>query len=212
MTRSAEHERRRDDGDQDVHGSRISPLLRVVDRKAKILACPPGRSNRRCETTWRTSIVAAVNDLAELARLLRSSSDAENPSADELRALLERARRIAVVGLSRSPQKPARAVPAYLSAKGYDIVPINPRAERLLGRSAYAKLGDVHDPVDMVLVFRPSAEAGAVVREASARPERPAIWLQEGIRADPEIAAARAAGLTCVQDLCAYHVHRALHA
>lgn len=146
----------------------------------------------------------------ELARLLAASSDAENPSPAELEALLERVRRIAVVGLSRSPEKPARAVPAYLAARGYEIVPVNPHAGRLLGRRAYARLEDVQEDLDMVLVFRPSAEAAAVVREAALRPERPAIWLQEGIRADAEVAAARAAGIVCVQDLCAYHVHRAL--
>jgi uncharacterized protein len=64
--------------------------------------------------------------------------------------------------------------------------------------------------VDMVVIFRPSDQAGPFVDEAAARPERPAIWLQEGIRADPEVAAARAAGITAVQDLCTYLVHRAL--
>jgi predicted CoA-binding protein len=98
-----------------------------------------------------------------------------------------------------------------LAAKGYEIVPINPHAERMLGQPVYARLADVPGPVDMVLVFRPSTEAGAVVNEAAARRERPAIWLQEGIRADAEITAARAAGITAVQDLCSYKVHRALH-
>jgi predicted CoA-binding protein len=64
----------------------------------------------------------------------------------------------------------------------------------------------------MVLVFRPSADAGAVVSDAARRPERPAIWLQEGIRADAEAAAARAAGQVVVQDLCAFKVHRAVTA
>jgi predicted CoA-binding protein len=50
------------------------------------------------------------------------------------------------------------------------------------------------------------------VAEAAARPERPAIWLQQGIRADPEIRAAREAGLIAVQDMCSYRVHRALFA
>lgn len=157
------------------------------------------------------SILAAVDNLAEVQLLLRDSSDGENPTAEALRDLLGRVERIAVVGLSRSPEKPARRVPSYLAAKGYEIVPINPHAERMLGQPAYARLADVPGPVDMVLVFRPSAEAGAVVSEAAARPERPAIWLQEGIRADAEISAARAAGITAVQDLCSYKVHRALH-
>jgi hypothetical protein len=152
-----------------------------------------------------------VNDKPELLQLLRASSDPDNPAPEVLRDLFERIERIAVVGLSRFPEKPARRVPSYLAANGYDIVPINPHAERILGKQVYARLADVPDPVDMVLVFRPSAEAGAVVTVAAARPERPAIWLQEGIRANAEVAAARAAGITCAQDLCSYRVHRALY-
>lgn len=117
---------------------------------------------------------------------------------------------MAVVGISRFPEKPARRVPAYLAAKGYEIVPVNPSADRILGRQAYARLDDVADPVDIVLIFRPSEQAGAFVRAAAARPERPAIWLSEGIRADAEIAAAREEGIMAVQDLCAYKAHRAL--
>jgi len=153
-----------------------------------------------------------VNDLTEVEDLLRHASDAHNPGADALRDLLGRVERIAVVGISRSPEKPARRIPSYLAAKGYDIIPVNPHAERILGKPVYERLADVTDPVDMVLVFRPSAEAADVVREAAARPERPAIWLQEGIRADEAVAEARAAGLTVVQDLCSYKVHRALDA
>jgi predicted CoA-binding protein len=155
-------------------------------------------------------ILAAVNELDEVRQLLGASSDPHNPAAEALQSLLERVNRIAVVGLSRSPEKPARRIPSYLAAKGYDIVPVNPHADRILGKPAYARLADVPGAVDLVLIFRPSEEAGAVVAEAAARPERPAIWLQEGIRADADIEAARAVGLTAVQDLCSYKVHRAL--
>ena len=151
-----------------------------------------------------------MDDLAELRALLRSSSDRENPTAEELRELFDQVQRIAVIGLSRFPEKAARRVPSYLAANGYEIVPINPNAERIFGQHAYPALADVPGKVDMVVIFRPSEEAGAFVRAASSRPERPAIWLQQGIRADEEIAAARAAGITAVQDLCTYLVHRAL--
>lgn len=151
-----------------------------------------------------------MDRLAQLRRLLADSSDPRNPSAEELMTLFERLQRIAVVGISRDPAKAARRVPSYLAAQGYDIVPVNPSADRILGKTAFAKLSDVTEPVDMVVVFRPSAEAASVVREAVARPERPAIWLQEGIRADDAVNEARRAGLVVVQDLCSYKVHRAL--
>lgn len=150
-----------------------------------------------------------MNTPAELLRVLDESSDRANPGAEEIRELLERARRIAVVGLSRSPEKPARRVPAYLAAKGYEIIPVNPNTDRILGQQAFARIEDVPGPLDIVLIFRPSAEAGAFVRAAAARPERPTIWLSEGIRADAEVSRARAEGITAVQDLCAYKAHRA---
>jgi hypothetical protein len=151
-----------------------------------------------------------ADSLTEVRRELAESTDGENPSAEELRKLFNRIRTIAVVGLSRFPEKPARRVPSYLAAKGYEVIPVNPNAERILGKAAYSTLTDVPAPVDLVLVFRPSDEAGRFVDEAVARPDQPAIWLQSGIRADEEIAAARAAGRLAVQDLCAFRVHRAL--
>lgn len=151
-----------------------------------------------------------MEPLSGLRRLLADSSDPANPSAEALRDLLARTRRIAVVGISRFPEKPARSVPAYLAARGYEIVPVNPHADRVLGRVAYPRLQDVPGPVDMVMIFRPSDQAGAFVRDAAARPERPAIWLSEGIRADADVGAARAQGLMAVQDLCPYKAHKAV--
>lgn len=151
-----------------------------------------------------------MDTLAALRRLLAASSDPDNPSAEVLQELFQRMHRLAVIGLSRDPAKAARRVPSYMAAKGYEVVPVNPFAERILGRDAHDTISDVPDPVDVVVIFRPSAEAGAFVQEAARRPERPAIWLQQGIRADPEIGAARREGLLAVQDLCMYQVHRAL--
>jgi predicted CoA-binding protein len=152
-----------------------------------------------------------VDRLTELRRILERSSDRANPSAEALRDLFDTVERIAVVGLSRFPEKAARRVPSYLAAKGYDVVPINPHADRIFGKQVYRRLSDVPGRLDMVVVFRPSQEAGAIVAEAAARTDRPAIWLQQGITAAQEIAAARAGGATAVQDLCAFEVHRALN-
>ena len=151
-----------------------------------------------------------MKTLLEVKRELQASSDPDNPTAEELRTILETVERIAVIGLSRHSEKPARRVPSYLAAKGYEIIPVNPNADRILGQMAYDRIQDVKEPVDMVLIFRPSDQAGRFVEAAAARPERPVIWLQSGIRADREAAAARAAGLTVVQDLCSYRIHRAL--
>lgn len=149
-------------------------------------------------------------DRAALEAVLEESGDPHNPGADEIHDLVRRTISIAVVGMSRDPSKLARRIPSYLAAKGAEIIPVNPYAERILGKVVRRSLMDVTDPVDMVLVFRPSEVAGKVVEAAAARAERPIIWLQEGIRADHEAAEARAAGLSVVQDLCLYKVHRAL--
>lgn len=151
-----------------------------------------------------------MSELSHLNRLLRDSADRDNPPPEIIRDALAESRVIAVVGLSRDPTKAARRVPSYLSTKGYDVIPVNPFADRILGRQAAASLGGVADPVDLVLVFRPPEEAGEVVDEAAARPERPVIWLQEGIQAPDAVERARASGRTVVQDLCIFKSHRAL--
>ncbi|MFW5904628.1 MAG: CoA-binding protein [bacterium] len=149
-------------------------------------------------------------ELARLAHLLRQSDDPENPDPEALRELLSHVRVVAVVGLSREPTKAARRVPSYLAAKGFDVIPVNPFADRILGRTARAHLDQVPEAVDLVLVFRPSDEAGQVVMDAVERPEEPAIWLQEGILAPEATRKAREAGRTVVQDLCIFKVHRSL--
>jgi predicted CoA-binding protein len=149
-------------------------------------------------------------DRARVARVLAGSSDPDNPGPDEILRIVRGVSRIAVVGASRDPTKAARRVPAYLAANGVEIIPVNPNATRILGRQVRATLNDVTEPVDLVLLFRPSDQVGPFVSQAAGRPERPVIWLQEGIRADAEVAQARALGLTVVQDLCIFKVHRLL--
>ena len=145
-----------------------------------------------------------------LTAVLRSSGDPENPGPEEMRALIRRTETIAVVGMSRDPMKAARRIPSYLAAMGAQILPINPLAGRMLGKPARRCLEDVTEPVDMVLIFRPSAQVAPFVRAAAARPEKPIIWLPEGVRDDVAAGEARAAGLTVIQDLCIYRVHRAM--
>jgi predicted CoA-binding protein len=151
-----------------------------------------------------------MGSLEELRQILKASNDPDNPDAEGLRDIMETVQSIAVVGISRNPEKAARRVPSYLASKGYEIVPVNPFVDEIFGQEAKDSLAEVTDPVDMVLVFRPSEEAAEILKEAADRPERPVIWLQEGIQADTEAGEARARGLRVVQDLCTFKVHRAL--
>jgi predicted CoA-binding protein len=151
-----------------------------------------------------------MDSLEGLQSLLDESGDRDNPGPEEIKELMESIRSIAVVGISRDPEKPARRVPAYLASKGYDVIPVNPFIDEILGKKAKGSLQDVFEPVDMVLVFRPSGEAAKIAETAMGRDERPIIWLQKGIRNDEVAAVARGLGFTVVQDLCTYEVHKAL--
>lgn len=183
-----------------------------MSHRRAAVATHTGYGDARCRCGTRSARLSSppVDTLTDLNRLLETSSDEDNPSAEDLVRLLGSLPHIAVVGLSRNPEKAARRVPSYLAAKGFDVIPVNPHADRLLGRPSYATLSDVPAPVDLVLIFRPSDEAGAFIGEAMTRPDRPAIWLQTGIRAEPEVRDARSEGRMVIQDLCIFRVHRLL--
>jgi uncharacterized protein len=116
---------------------------------------------------------------------------------------------IAVVGLSRDPAKAAHSIPKTLQAAGFRVLPVNPFAEELLGERVYQKLLDIPEPVELVLVFRPSEEAAAIAQQAVAI-EAKALWLQLGIESEKARRIAEAAGLLFVEDRC-IGVERAVH-
>ena len=128
---------------------------------------------------------------------------------DELRSILEYDR-VAVVGCSSTPGKAAHDIPSYLDRQGYEIVPVNPYADEILGKKAYDSLAEVPGEIDIVDVFRPSEEAGGIVDEALDREDVKVIWLQLGIRDDEAAARAEKAGRQFVQDRCMKPEHQRL--
>lgn len=132
---------------------------------------------------------------------------------DDLRAILE-LETIAVVGCSRQPGKPAHDVPRYLQEQGYEIIPVNPFADEILGKPAYESLERVEESIDLVDVFRPSEEVPVVVDHVLERLEAcgdvEALWLQLGIRHDEAATRAAEAGLDVVQDRCLKVEHQRL--
>jgi predicted CoA-binding protein len=124
-------------------------------------------------------------------------------SPDDLAALVLQARTIAVVGLSPKPERPSNGVASYLQRKGYDIVPINPGHDRILGARCYPTLAAAAQDhqIDIVNVFRRSEMAGGVVDQAIVIQPR-LIWLQEGVRDDAAATRAAAAGIPIVMDRC----------
>lgn len=108
---------------------------------------------------------------------------------------------IAVVGVSRDPSKAAHSVPRALQAAGYRIIPVNPHAETLLGEKVYADLKEIPEPVEVVLVFRPSSDTPPIARQAVAIGAK-ALWLQLGITSPEARSIAQDAGLAFVEDHC----------
>ena len=120
-----------------------------------------------------------------------------------LRMILRRTRIIAMVGASPHWNRPSYFVMKYLQAKGFRVIPVNPKAagETILGETCYASLGDVPVPVDMVDVFRTSDAAPGIVEDAI-RLGAKVVWMQIGVRHGEAAAKAEAAGLTIVMNRC----------
>ena len=121
---------------------------------------------------------------------------------------------IAVVGCSTTAGKAAHEIPAYLQRHGYEIHPVNPYADTVLGEPAVDSVSEVEAAIDLVNVFRPSEEVAGIVDETLARhnaeDDIEAIWLQLGIIDDDALADAEAAGLTTIQDRCMKVEHQRL--
>jgi predicted CoA-binding protein len=133
----------------------------------------------------------------------------DRPPLSELRRICAETATIAVVGASPDPSKKAHAVPAYLQAQGYRIIPVNPRRDEIFGEAAYPTLLEVPEPVDAVDVFRPAPEAAMLAEQAVAIGAK-VLWLQQGIASDEAAAIATAAGMTVVMDTCMGSMHAKL--
>ena len=113
---------------------------------------------------------------------------------------------IAVVGLSSDASRASNSVSRYMQSRGYRIIPVNPNETSVLGEKAYARLEDIHEPIDLVDIFRRSEEAGQHVDEAIRLGAR-GVWLQEGVIDEQAARRALDAGLDVVMDLCILKEH-----
>jgi uncharacterized protein len=126
----------------------------------------------------------------------------DGQSDDTIRAILTGTRRIAVVGASDKTWRPSHGVFGFLLARGYDATPVNPLlADRSVhGRTVVARLEDAM-PLEMVDIFRASANAGAAV-DAAIRLGARTVWMQLGVVDEAAAERARAAGIAVVMDRC----------
>lgn len=119
----------------------------------------------------------------------------------ELAQILRESRTIAVIGLSPKAARPSHQVATYLLEAGYEVIPVNPGHDQILGLRAYSDLTAVPGPVDIVDIFRNPQEVPAIVDSAIAIGAK-VVWMQLGIVHEQAAAKARAAGLTVVMDRC----------
>lgn len=128
---------------------------------------------------------------------------AQGAPSDEIREILLRYRRLAVVGLSPRPSRPSYRVAAHMRAAGYDITPVNPRCDEVFGIPCVPDLAAAAelDPIEIVDIFRRPEEIPAVVDEAIAVGAK-VIWMQLGLVHEQAGASARDAGLQVIMDRC----------
>ncbi|BCJ85778.1 CoA-binding protein [Effusibacillus dendaii] len=127
----------------------------------------------------------------------------QNPDDRVMRDLLREAKTIAVFGISDNPSRPSYEVAEYIQSQGYEVVPINPRLDSVLGRKAYPNLLELEGPVDIVDVFRRSEEIPQVVDQVLQMKQKPkAVWIQLGIVNDEQCERLQQAGITAIQDAC----------
>jgi len=122
-------------------------------------------------------------------------------TAYERLRILERYRRIGMVGLSSNPFRPSHFAAVYLISEGYDVVPVNPRETEVLGRRCYPSLAAIPGGVEVVDIFREPAAVPGIVEEAIATGAK-VVWMQLGVIHEEAAERARAAGLDVVMDRC----------
>jgi predicted CoA-binding protein len=120
-----------------------------------------------------------------------------------LRRILRENHVIAVVGLSADWFRPSNFAAKYLQEHGYRVIPVNPRyaGKTVLGERCYASVREIPEKVDVVDVFRKTADVPPVAEDAIAIRAR-VLWQQLGVKNEAAAARARAAGLETVLDRC----------
>ncbi len=144
--------------------------------------------------------------------------DGNRLSQDQITDLLKKPKTIAVVGLSKEPEKDSYKVSAYLQQQGYRIIPVNPFADMVLGEKSYKSLLDIpletQKTIDVVDIFRRSEDVPPIVEQAiqlKGKFGKPsAVWMQLGIVNQQAAEEARKAGVIVIMDKCLMIEHHRL--
>lgn len=131
------------------------------------------------------------------------------PTKTVMRNVLQRARTIAIVGASPSPERHSHVVAQYLAKEGYDVIPVRPDRADVAGLVTYASLADIPGPVDLVVLFRTPPAVPAHMEEAAAKGAT-AVWLPPGAWSPAAELAAQQNGLTLIKERCIMEEDRLL--
>lgn len=115
--------------------------------------------------------------------------------------ILSAAKNIAVVGLSPDESKPSNEVAKFLIERGFNVFPIYPKFDEILGRRVYRNLTQIDEDIDIAVMFRKGEFANELVKDAIKKGVK-TLWLQLGITNDAAGAIARENGINFVQDKC----------
>jgi uncharacterized protein len=120
---------------------------------------------------------------------------------DRIAEILDGSRTVAVVGISDKPDRPSHVVAKYLQDRGFRVIPVNPMIDFVLGEKSYRSLSEIPGKVDMVDVFRKSADVPPIAEEAVRIGAR-FFWMQEGVTSEAAGEILDAAGIPWVMDRC----------
>ena len=130
-----------------------------------------------------------------------TSALVENSTQEEIFDTLKKYKRVAVIGMSKNPEKDAYTIPEYLMKNGYEIIPVNPTADEILGKKSYKRLSEVPGEIDIVDVFRPSEDVPNYVSDVIKK--RPKVfWEQLGIHNPEAEEDISREGIKIVSDRC----------
>ena len=119
-------------------------------------------------------------------------------------------KKVVVIGMSKNSSKAAHFVPKYLTDNGYDITPVNPTADKILGKNCYDSISEIDDEIEIVDIFRPSDQILPFVQDAIKKKPK-VIWLQEGIHNFEAEELARKEGIKVVFNRCMLAEHQRLY-
>lgn len=133
-----------------------------------------------------------------------------NSNNEEIKAIFEEVKTIAVLGLSPDETKASNRVAKYLQSVGYRIIPVYPKEDVILGEKVYRSLAEIPDAVDMVNIFRKPDAFGAIADVCIERGDVKVFWGQLGLVNNEAAEKAKNAGMKVVQNHCSMIEHKSL--